>query len=204
MRFLAVQRGDLHIGVMQQITWPLLALFAGCTGTALQPASAMLADAIAGARTRLTISGDQVVSVVTPIDLRALPAAARAACEAEAPGGVVTFCGSERGLQGRGYRVEKRLSEPSPHERSMLVTEDGRILERRRTLPLTSAPEPVLATALAYGSFVDRVEIVAGPGRDERWVVIVKDREGETFAVEVELDGRLRRARRRTVGRVDS
>jgi hypothetical protein len=32
----------------------------------------------------------------------------------------------------------------------------------------------------------------------------VKDREGETFAVEVELDGRLRRARRRTVGRVDS
>ena len=204
MRFLAVRGADLHIGAMQRIWWLTAALLAACASAPRQPASAMLAGAVAGAETRLIVSGDRIVSVVTPIDPRALPAAVRAACDAEAAGGRMTFCGEERGEGGRGYRVEKQLSDPYEHQRSLLVTERGEVVERRRTLPLARAPKAVLATALTKGAFVERVEIVAGPGRDEHWAVVVKDRAGETFAVEVALDGSMRRARRRTTARVDS
>jgi len=203
-RFLAVPRSDLHADGMKQNGWLLLALLSGCAGPPPRPASAMLADALAGTQTRLTIAGDRVVSVVTPVDVRALPAAARAACEAEAAGVEVLFCGRERGPRGRGYRVEQRVSGPDQHERAVLVTEDGRVLERRRTVPLARAPRDVVAAALSYGAFVERVELVAEPGRDERWAVVVRDRAGSVFAVDIELDGRLRRALRRTTARVDS
>ncbi|MGC6487766.1 MAG: hypothetical protein ACON4Z_08995, partial [Planctomycetota bacterium] len=127
---------------MQRNGWPLLALLTSCAGAAPGDASVMLAGAVAGPQARLTIVGDKLVAVVTPIDHRALPAAVRAACDAEAPGGQVTFCGQERGPAGRGYRIEKRLPTPAPHERSLLVAEDGRRHGRRRAQPRHHPPPP--------------------------------------------------------------
>ena len=124
--------------------------------------------------------------------------------EEMAPGGTLLFCASERNARGRGYRVEKRFMKPTPHDRSLFVTADGDVLEQRRTLPITEAPKPVLATALKCGSFVERVEIVSATSGDEHWQVLVRDRGGKHFTVTIELNGQRRGLRRRLVGRIDS
>lgn len=191
---------------MRRTPCVLLFAMAACAGAEViaPTASQVIAESSDDAPARLTISGDEVVAIASPIDVRALPASVRLACDAVAPGGTMIFCAKERNARGRGYRVEKRFVQPAPHDRSLFVTVDGDVLEQRRTLPISEAPQPVLAAALKHGSFVERIEIVAGPDHDEHWQVVIRDRDSRQYAVTVELNGQLRNVRRRLVGRVDS
>lgn len=159
--------------------------------------------AIVGQTPRLSVSGNQVVSVATPIDVRGLPADVRTTLEAIAPAGVLEFCGEEWGPRGEGYRIEKSYLEPTPHHRSLLVAVDGAVLERSHTLPLPRVPQHVLATGLGKGSSIDSAEIVSGPVREEFWRLIVKDRSGRTFVVKVALDGTELETQRRSQSVVD-
>lgn len=202
--FLAVPAGDLHSVGMRRTRCVWLILLAGCASPAGPSLGELLADSAIGQSARITIEGDAVVAFATPADFRALPAEARKTCDTVAPEGTLLFCGVERGPRGEGFRVEKRYDEPSPHERSLLVDELGKVLERSHTLPVSQTPQHVLATALRCGPFVERVEIVSGPVREEYWRVLVKDRSNRRFTATIDLDGDLLHLRRRTASRVDS
>lgn len=182
--------------------WTLL--FAGCVGPGEHAVGDLLYDAQVDGAPRVTIDGASVVAVASPVDFRALPAAARRTCDALAPEGALLFCGVEHGPRGRGYRVEKQYEEPVAHRRSVLVDADGAVLERSHTVPTADAPQAVLAAALQHGSFVREVEIVSGPAREESWRVLVADRRGRAFSVILDLDGRLLRLRRQAQVRVDA
>jgi len=182
----------------------LASCLAGCASPGTPSLGELLADSASGQPARITIAGDEVVAFATPVDFRALPPAARKTCDTVAPDGTLLFCGVERGPRGEGFRVEKRYDEPSVHERSLLVDEHGKVLERSHTLPVSDTPKHVLATALRCGRFVDRVEIVSGPVREEYWLVLVRDRRGREFTATIGLDGSLRHQRRRTESRIDS
>lgn len=203
-RFLAVQAGDLHSVDMRRTRCAWLLLLTGCASAPGPSLGELLRDAVVGEHARLTVEGDQVVAFATPFDYRALPAAARKTCDTVAPEGALLYCASERGPRGAGFRVEKRYQEPVPHERSLLVDAAGRVLERSHTLPVSDAPQHVLGTALGCGPFVERVEIVSGPVREEFWRVLVKDRRGRVFTATIDLGGELLHLRRRSQSRVDS
>lgn len=166
--------------------------------------SELLALAEPNQPARLTITGNQVVAIATPVDYRALPNIARTTCEAVAPNGELTFCGQERGPRGHGFRVEKTYRKPAGHIRSVLVDVAGTILERSHTVPLGKVPQHVLAAALQLGTFVESAEIVSGPAREEFWRVVVKDRRSRVFVARIDLEGELLAQMRRTLGRVDS
>lgn len=185
-----------------QSVW--LIFLAGCASPGTPSLAELLAEAETNQQARIIVSGNQVVAFATPVDFRVLPAAARKTCETVAPEGTLTFCGVERGPRGEGFRVEKRYLEPTPHERALLVDADGRVLERSHTVPVAQTPQHVLATALRCGKFVERVEIVSGPVREEHWQALVRDRDGRMFSVIIGLDGTLELKRRRSQSRVDS
>lgn len=187
---------------MRPIQIAALCLLTACEFTGGPPAPNQLANA--EGPTRMTVSGDRVVSIVSPLEFGAIPSAARQACEAEAPGGVLLFCGVERGARGPSYRVEKQYAEPWPHERALLITDRGVVLEQGRTLPIARAPKHVLAAALRCGSYVERVEIVSSATGDEYWLAQVKDRRGQAYCAKITLDGTLDTVLHRTLCRVDS
>ncbi len=202
--FLAVAAADLQSGGMATRRAAWLLLLTSCATPGARAVGDLLSEAQADGEPRITIDGGAVVTVASPVDYRALPAAARQTCEALAPDGALVFCGVERGARGEGYRVEKRYEAPVPHRRSVLVDGDGAVLERSHTLPTSDAPQEILAAALRYGSFVQEVEIISGPTREEGWRVLVSDRRGRAFSVALDLYGRLVGLRRRTRARVDA
>jgi hypothetical protein len=179
--------------------------FAACAGTAgPDPLHEWLDAAPPGQTSRLWLRDDRVIAAAAPIDPHDLPPAARTTIEAVVPGGLLEFLGREWGERGFGYRIEKRYpDEAVPHVRTLLVAADGRVLERAHSIPISDAPQHVLATALNVGPTVDEVRIVSGPNREEHWSLTVRDRDGRTFVVEVEPDGQLRSTHRRTSSRID-
>ena len=181
-----------------------LGLLAGCAGPSAPSAADMLVAGSNDAAPRLVIEGDRVVRVTIPLDFLTLPQAVREAAEAVLEDGQLVFCGVEKGDRGDGYLVEKRYTEPAPHERAVLINGEGRVLSRSQTLSVSKAPEEVLATALRCGSFVERVEVVFTPSGAPRWEVLVRDRDGRSFACTIRSSGELVRRRRRAIGRVDS
>ena len=191
---------------MRRTRWLLLwlGMLAGCAGPSAPSAADMLVAGSNDAAPRLVIEGDRVVRVTIPTDFLALPQAVREAAEAVLEGGQLVFSGVEKGDRGGGYLVEKRYTEPVPHERAVRIDGAGRVLSRSRTLPVSQAPAEVLATALRYGSFVERVEVVFTPSGAPRWEVLVQDRDGRSFACTIRSSGELVRRRRRATGRVDS
>ena len=189
---------------MRQYPIALLCVLAACAIDSGSSPAAMLAESATGSQTRLTVSGDRVVVIVSPIEYLALPSPVREACEALTPKGTINFCGRERSDEGVGYRVEMRCEDPAPHERSMLFNEAGRVLEQGRTLDLSQAPKHVLKTALSYGDFIERVEVVSRPVLGGYWRVVIRDRSGRRFAATINPDGALQTLRRRTQSRVDS
>jgi len=189
---------------MRQPPIALLCLLAACAIDSGPSPATMLAESTTGSLTRLTVSGDRVVVIASPIDYLALPSPVREACESLAPKGTITFCGRERSDRGVGYRVEMRLKDPAPHERSMLFNEAGRVLEQGRTLDLSQAPKQVLKTALSYGDFIERIEVVSRPALGDCWRVVIRDRSGRRFAATINPNGALKTLRRRTQSRVDS
>lgn len=175
-----------------------------CVGTATPPpASRMLSRAGGTGEVRITVDGDRVTTIATPIDEHALPGPTRRTVEALAPDGRTLFCGEERGPRGFGYRVEKGYDDPD-HTRSVLVDAAGNVLERWHSLDLREVPQHVLAPALQQGKEIQRACIVSDGLQERSWLVEVRHRRGDRFLVEVALDGQLMRVRRRLQGRVDS
>lgn len=192
---------------------PLRLLFASllacaaCSTAGPVPVSlaALLAEAPAGAPARLWLDGNRIVGAAVPVGPGELPADARRTAEAVQPRGELVFQGREWGPRGFGYRIDKHYAgEPGPeHSRSLLVTEDGRVLERSHSVPIPDVPQHVLATAMQVGNHVDEAHIVSGAEHEEHWSVQVHDRAGRLWAVEVTLDGRLVQSRRSMAARIE-
>lgn len=183
----------------------LLACAACSTAGPVPPAlDALLAEAPAGTEARLWLAGDRVVAVAVPAGPGVLPAEVRRMADAVLPRGELVFQGREWGPRGFGFRVDKRYRDEGPeHGRSVLLDGDGAVLERDHTVAIAEVPHHVLATAMQVGNRVDEARIVSGPEREEHWSVLVQDRSGRAFVVEITLDGGFLRARRRTQARID-
>ena len=166
--------------------------------------SSLLAEAPEGSQARLWLEGGQIAAAAVPVGPGSLPPAVRTTIDAVAPGGELLFQGREWGPRGEGFRVEKNYREGTAHVRSALIAPDGSVLERAHSVPIPEVPQHVLATALGKGTRIDEASIVSGPLREEYWSLVVHDRGGRTFVVEIDLDGRLRRTLRRVAARVDS
>ena len=202
MRFLARHSNLLHSCGMRHMTFLWLFALAGCGST---PKSAhLLAEAEPNQVVRLSLVGDRVVQTSVPVDFGNLPLLARTTCEAIAPGGILTFCGREKGPRGEGFRLEKIYEQPFAHMRSVLADAKGNVMERSHTLPLKKVPQQVLGVALATGTMVESAEIVSGPLREEFWRIVTQDRRGRIFVVTVSLNGTLISEQRRNQSRVDS
>ncbi|MBM3973181.1 MAG: hypothetical protein FJ301_03670 [Planctomycetes bacterium] len=152
---------------------------------------------------RLELIGDRVVVAAVPVGEGLLPPAARTAIEAIAPGGAVTFAGFESGPHGSGWRVEKRYAE-SAQSRSALVTPDGGVLERWHTVSVREVPTDALRAVTDLGATIDEARIVSGPGGEERWTFLVRDRMQRRRIVDVSLRGELLTQRRRLDATVDA
>ena len=200
--FLAARGADLHSCGMRPILTAALCALAGCELAGARPWRGTTADA--EGPVRAVLSGDRVISLVSPTELSALPSAARRACEAALPGGALLFCGEERTPRGQAYRVEKQYAEPWPHERAVVVSEGGEVLERSQTVPVARAPKHILATATRCGSYVERVETIERLSTPPHWLVQVQDRDGQVYAAKILSNGELDAVRRRTMCRVDS
>jgi len=133
-----------------------------------------------------------------------MPPEVRTTLDAIAPGGELLFQGREWGPRGRGFRIEKRYrGNGEEHVRSVLIGEDGSVLERAHSVPLTQVPPNVLGAALRTGPHVDEARIVSGPEREEYWSCTIRTRIGRTFVVDVDLDGRVLRTTRRIDAHLD-
>lgn len=180
------------------------AALAACTGTGRLAAEldAALAMAPPGAAARLWLDGDRLNTAVVPCLPAELPPAVRQMLGAVAPDGERQFTGREWGPRGQGFRIEVRYHDPA-HVRSVLLTDDGAVLERSHTVPLTEVPQHVLATALRHAPFVDEAWIVSGPQREEHWDLLLRERSGALHAVRIGLDGSAISQRRRLDARVE-
>lgn len=177
----------------------------GCVAPSAVPSTlaADLAEAPPDAETRLWLAGDRVVAVAVPLGPGWMTPAVRTTLQAVAPDGETTFAAREHGPRGTGIRVEKRYQEPR-HDRSVLIAEDGTVLERAHTVPVPDVAQDVLATALRTGPKVTTAWIVSGPQAEEYWDLVVQDRDGQTIALRIGLDGRELARSRRGRARVDS
>jgi hypothetical protein len=182
----------------------LCSALAACAGTG--PRATELAAAIAaappGTAARLWLDGDRLGTAVVPCHQAELPPAVRQMLVAVAPDGERQFTGREWGPRGAGFRIEVRYADPA-HVRSVLLTNDGAVLERSHTVPLTEVPQHVLATALRSAPFVDEAWVVSGPRREEHWELQLRDRSGALHAVRIGLDGRTIAQHRRLAARID-
>ncbi len=183
-----------------------LSALAACGATSRLPAdlAAIAAESPVDSPARLRLVGDRIAAATIALGPGALPPAVRTSLDAVAPGGELLFQGREWGSRGRGFRIEKRYrGSGDEHVRSVLIGEDGRVLERAHSVPLAQVPPNVLAAALRTGPHVDEARIVSGPEREEYWSCTVRTRIGRTFVVDVDLDGRTLRATRRVDAHLD-
>ncbi|MBL8730301.1 MAG: hypothetical protein JNM25_17925 [Planctomycetes bacterium] len=180
---------------------------AACSTAGAVPAdlSALLAEAPPDVPARLWLDGDRIVGAAVAVGPGEVPADARRTAEAVQPRGERVFQGREWGPRGEGYRIDVHYAgDAGPeHSRSLLVTADGRVLERSHTVPIPDVPQHVLASAMQIAARIDEARIVSGPEHEEYWSVQVHDRSGRVWVVEVTLDGRIVRSLRRTPARVD-
>ena len=184
----------------------LLAL-AACATDARLPAdlAARFAEAPADASGRLWLEGDRIAAAAIAVGPGALPPAVRTTIDAVAPRGELVFQGREWSSRGEGFRIEKRYRENgNEHTRSVLVADDGRVLERSHSVPIAEVPQDVLAVALQRGHQVDEARIVSGAEREEHWSCTVTNRMGWSFVVDIGLDRALLRTRRRVQVRLES
>lgn len=189
---------------------PLLPFALACAacstaGGAPRDLADVLAAAPADAPVRLRLDGDRVTGVAVAGGPGLLTAAAKLSLEAVAPRGELRFAGREWGPRGEGVRVEKRYrgEDTVEHDRSVLLADDGTVLERDHTVPIPDVPQHVLAAALRVGTTIDEARIVSGREREEFWRLSVRDRGGREFVVTVALDGRPLGCERRLAARVD-
>ncbi len=179
--------------------------FGGCVASGAVPStlSADLAEAPPEAEARLWLAGDRVVAVAIPLGPGWMTPPVRTTLQAVAPDGVTTFTAREHGPRGSGFRVEKHYQDPL-HDRSVLIADDGAVLERAHTVAIPDVAQDVLAAALRVGPKVTAAWIVSGPVAEEYWDLVVQDRDGQSIALRISLDGRELARSRRGRARVDS
>ncbi len=179
-----------------------------CSTAGVVPAdlSALLAEAPPDMPARLWLDGDRIVGAAVAVGPGVLPGDVRRMAEGIQPRGELVFQGREWGPRGFGFRIDKHYAgdEGPEGSRSVLLAQDGNVLERDHTVPIADVPQHVLASAMQVGSRIDEVRIVSGREREEYWSVLVHDRSGRVFVVTVSLDGRVLGSRRRTEARVES
>jgi hypothetical protein len=129
----------------------------------------------------------------------------RTAIDAVAPHGELLFQGREWGPRGEGFRLHKHYRDAAiEHDRSALIRADGAVLERSHSVPIADVPQHVLAGAMHVGTRVLEASIVSGRELEEYWSVVVHDRLGRTFVVQVDLEGKPLRTMRRVAARIDT
>ncbi|MCA8966791.1 MAG: hypothetical protein H6838_04330 [Planctomycetes bacterium] len=184
----------------------LVASLQGCaSGSTTTPdLSRWLAETPEAMPTRLWLAGDRIVRAAASLGPGAIPQAARTTIDSIAPSGTLLFQGREWGPGIDGFRVEKHYSDTNPeHSRSVLVTPEGRVLERAHTVPVTEVPRDVLATALRAAPQLEQAWIVSDDSQQRFWLCELRSRIGHQLVLEIALDGRLLGVRRRITARVD-
>ncbi len=192
---------------------PLLPIFAaflaslqGCASGSNTTAdlSRWLAETPEAMPARLWLSGDRIVRAAASLGPGAIPQAARTAIDTIAPSGTLLFQGREWGPGIDGFRVEKHYTDTDPeHSRSVLVTPEGRVLERAHTVPVAQVPRDVLDTALRAAPLVEQAWIVSDEAQQRFWLCELRSRIGHLLVLEIDLDGRLVGVSRRITTRVD-
>ncbi|MBL8748998.1 MAG: hypothetical protein JNK78_07550 [Planctomycetes bacterium] len=183
-----------------------LSALAACGATSRLPTdlATLAAESPVDSPARLRLVGDRIAAATIAVGPGAMPPEVRTTLDAIAPGGELLFQGREWGPRGRGFRIEKRYrGNGEEHVRSVLIGEDGSVLERAHSVPLTQVPPNVLGAALRTGPHVDEARIVSGPEREEYWSCTIRTRIGRTFVVDVDLDGRVLRTTRRIDAHLD-
>lgn len=146
---------------------------------------------------RLWLRGDRVVGAAAGIGPGAVPQAAKAAMDAVAAGGELTFLGREWGQRGESFRVEKRYADGGAETfRSALVTAEGEVVERSHTVPISKVPPVVLGAAMRFGRDLRRCDIVSDALAEREWRIHCVDGGGRRFLVVVDLEGSLIAANR--------
>jgi hypothetical protein len=178
--------------------------FGACAARSAVPTAlaAELAESPPAAEARLWLAGDRIVAAAIPLGPGWLTPTVQTTLRAVAPDGETTFTAREYGPRGTGLRIEKHYTEPA-HDRSVLIGEDGAVLERAHTWPIPEVPQDVLATALRTGPKITTAWIVSGPTAEEYWDLVVQDRDGQTIVVRIGLDGRELARSRRGRARID-
>ncbi|MCC6672258.1 MAG: hypothetical protein IT458_14445 [Planctomycetes bacterium] len=171
-----------------------------CAGLGSVPEAAARAmqRAPVGRFPRILLVEGRVASLAVPVAASALPPAVAHVEEALLPGGELTFLAREWHERGTGWRVEKRLAGRGGDElRSLLLADDGAVLERSHEVQLKTAPAKVLETALAEApGQAQRVEVLQGDPGEEWFRVTIRTPEGDRRHVECWPDGRLLRSGR--------
>lgn len=169
-------------------------LLTGCSAPAALPAdfTALAAEMPEEQPARLWIAGTDVIAAAVATGPGGLPAIVRTTVETIAPGGRTVFAGSEWGDHGFGYRVDKvYVDGVQEATRSLLIAPDGAVLERCHSVPLPDVPQAVLATAMAIGRDVLRVEVVSDGSRETGFRCAVRDRAGRSHVVSTTMSGDL-------------
>ena len=184
-----------------------LAALAACATPSRLPTdlAARFAEAPSDAPGRLWLEGDRIVAAAIAVGPGALPPEVRTTIDAVAPRGELLFQGREWSARGEGFRIDKRYRDNgSEHARSVLIADDGRVLERSHSVPIGEVPHDLLAVALQRGHQVDEARIVSGPEREEYWSFTVTNRIGWAFVLDVDLDAAVLHTRRRVQVRLES
>lgn len=170
----------------------LCAIAPACaTPVAAPDLSRWLAEAPQDRPAVLWLRGDRIVRAIAPLGPGATPQVVRRRADEAAPGGEFTLMGREWGPLGNGFRLERLAADgQATVRRTMLIDEQGRLLDFGQSVPLVQAPQHVLAAALAVGRDVVEATLFAHPGSPPRWECRVVDALGHTHLVTIDLDGR--------------
>lgn len=113
----------------------------------------------------LAFTNGELARYGAPVEHDAIPAAARrTADDFVQPGGTLVWSGREWGPQGSGYRVVKVYGEgDEERRRSILVSADGEVLQRRHEIAPDEGPAADLETLSGLGlGVVLRLDVVQG------------------------------------------
>lgn len=172
----------------------VLSVLAACQASGLPEGFSEAARRSPGTgRCRLRVESGRVASVAIDVSPRDLPRAARRMADAVLPpeGGKLAELAKEWGPRGVGFRVRRSYGEPGADVRSVLVTEDGRVLERTHRIAPDELPAAVRRAAerARPGGVIEHADVVQGDPGEEGFRVLVREGRAATWLVECDARG---------------